>query len=153
MITTVILFLKLFYKSWPAPVINLYFDSFLLLICTSVGLTAWGIVCFVCLLFRLANYKDPCQPGNPFKLITSIQIWVSAFDVRLKYGLMCFTSRPREGRKELWDTKVRNPLLPFPCMRSIDLMLREVNRWFCCWLAREFPRPFWKMEVVVVRSS
>ena len=67
-ITRVILFIKLFYKSWPAPVKNLYFDSFLLLICTSVGLTARGIVCFVCLLFRLVNYKDPCQPGNPFKV-------------------------------------------------------------------------------------
>ena len=45
---------------WPAPLYNLYFDSFLL-ICTSFVVRTRGIVCFVYLLFRLANYKDPCK--------------------------------------------------------------------------------------------
>ena len=45
---------------WPAPLYNLYFDSFLL-ICTSFVVRTRGIVCVVHLLFRLANYKDPCK--------------------------------------------------------------------------------------------
>ena len=45
---------------WPAPLYNLYFDSFLL-ICTSFVVRTRGIVCVVYLLFRLANYKDPCK--------------------------------------------------------------------------------------------
>ena len=39
---------------------NLCFDSFLL-ICTSFVVRTRGIVCVVYLLFRLANYKDPCK--------------------------------------------------------------------------------------------
>ena len=45
---------------WPAPLKNLYFDSFLL-ICASFVVRTRGIVCVVYLLFRLANYKDPCK--------------------------------------------------------------------------------------------
>ena len=47
-----------------------YFDSFLL-ICTSFVVRTRGVVCVVYLLFRLANYKDPCKrcvlslPQNP----------------------------------------------------------------------------------------
>ena len=47
-------------KGWPAPLYNLYFDSFLS-ICTSFVVRTRGIVCVVYLLFRLANYKDPCK--------------------------------------------------------------------------------------------
>ena len=47
-------------EGWPAPLYNLYFDSFLL-ICTSFVVRTRGIVCVVYLLFRLANYKDPCK--------------------------------------------------------------------------------------------
>ena len=49
-----------FFPGWPAPLCNLYFDSFLL-ICTSFVVRTRGIVCVVYLLFRLANYKDPCK--------------------------------------------------------------------------------------------
>ena len=45
---------------WPAPLYNLYFDSFVL-ICSSFAVRTRGIVCVVYLLFRLANYKDPCK--------------------------------------------------------------------------------------------
>ena len=52
---------------WPAPLYNLYFDSFLL-ICTSFVVRTRGIVCVVYLLFRLANYKTlvngACSPGR-----------------------------------------------------------------------------------------
>ena len=57
---------KLFYgvdgedERWPAPLYNLYFDSFLL-ICTSFVVRTRGIVCVVYLLSRLANYNDPCK--------------------------------------------------------------------------------------------
>ena len=45
---------------WPAPLYNLYFDSFVL-ICTSFAVRTRSIVCVVYLFFRLANYKDPCK--------------------------------------------------------------------------------------------
>ena len=45
---------------WPAPLYNLYFDSFLL-ICASFVVRTRSIVCFVYLLSRLANCKDPCK--------------------------------------------------------------------------------------------
>ena len=45
---------------WSAPLYNLYFDSFFL-ICTSFVVRTGGIVCVVYLLFRLANFKDPCK--------------------------------------------------------------------------------------------
>ena len=47
-------------KRWPAPLYNLYFDSFLL-ICTSFVVKTRGIVCVVYPLSRLANYRDPCK--------------------------------------------------------------------------------------------
>ena len=52
--------LTTYYLGWPVPLYNLYFDSFLL-ICTSFVVRTRGIVCVVYLLFRLANYKDPCK--------------------------------------------------------------------------------------------
>ena len=52
--------LSLVSARWPAPIYNLYFDSFLL-ICTSFVVRTRGIVCVVYLLSRLANYKDPCK--------------------------------------------------------------------------------------------
>ena len=45
---------------WPAPLYNLYFDSFLL-ICNSFVVRIRCIVCVVYLLSRLANYKAPCK--------------------------------------------------------------------------------------------
>ena len=45
---------------WPAPLYNLYFDSFLL-ICTSFVVKTRGIVCVVYPLSRLAKYRDPCK--------------------------------------------------------------------------------------------
>ena len=45
---------------WPAPLYNLYFDSFLL-ICTSFVVKTRGIVCVVYPLSCLANYRDPCK--------------------------------------------------------------------------------------------
>ena len=45
---------------WPAPLYNLYFDSFLL-ICTSFVVKTRGIVCVVYPLSRLANYRDSCK--------------------------------------------------------------------------------------------
>ena len=47
------------FQRWPAPLYNLYFDSFLL-ICTSFVVRTRGIVCVVYLLSRLANY-DLCK--------------------------------------------------------------------------------------------
>ena len=44
----------------PPSLYNLYFDSFLL-ICTSFVVRTRGFLCVVYLLFRLANYKDPCH--------------------------------------------------------------------------------------------
>ena len=44
----------------PAPLYNLYLDSFLL-ISTSFVVRTRGIVCGVYLLFRLVNYKNPCK--------------------------------------------------------------------------------------------
>ena len=43
-----------FQTGWPAPLYNLYFDSFLL-VCTSFVVRIRGIICFVYLLSRLAN--------------------------------------------------------------------------------------------------
>ena len=49
-----------FTPRWPAPLYNLYFDSFLL-ICTTFVVKTRGIVCVVYPLSRLANYRDPCK--------------------------------------------------------------------------------------------
>ena len=88
---------------WPAPLYNLYFESFLL-ICTSFVVRTRGIVCVVYLLFCSANYKTPVNGARPLRemlwnrqdlkrLIIRILWYEMQLINRKFYSLQKFTSR------------------------------------------------------------